>query len=123
MSVYFVIPEVPVSANTLAYRHWRKRHAEAKRWSNLVLYGCSVAKVKKPKAPIPPCRLRITMWRKKRQDLDNAYASTKHLIDALRRQRLIRDDDPDSLVDLHVEERVSKDQKTAIKIDYLEDSL
>ena len=79
---------VPESTNRLLRSHWAKRRREARRWRNLVVAICGR---RSPPAAVPVA-LAITVHRYRTQDPDNAYASVKHLLDALVRAGWLKDD-------------------------------
>lgn len=61
-------------------------------------------------------RVRITMYRKKLLDPDNAYGAVKELLDGLVAGQLITSDSADWL-ELDVKQEVSKDVHTTIEIE------
>ena len=79
---------VPESANRLLRSHWGRRRGEARRWRRLVVAICGR---RTPPVSVPVA-LMIRIHRYRPQDPDNAYASCKHLIDALVRAGWLRDD-------------------------------
>ena len=60
--------------------------------------------------------VRVDVYRKRLQDVDNLWGSVKPILDALKRTGWIKDDDRESIT-LHVEEHKAKEQKTTITVE------
>lgn len=109
------IPRVPLTANSLLRLHWMQRRKDAQDWvMNILSYA---GKGIHWKNHIGKAVVKIIVYRSRLQDVDNAYASMKHVLDALIRTRWIVDDSPKYLC-LFVEERIGKPHRTEIAVTY-----
>jgi hypothetical protein len=90
------IPELPPSLNVTRKGHWSTRHKRRKRWSMLVLVAKSEAKLFHVK-PFPSARVTIERHGGKALDHDNFAGGAKDLVDGLRDNGLIVNDDPEHL--------------------------
>jgi Holliday junction resolvase RusA-like endonuclease len=93
------IPDVPPSPNRVLGKHWKTAAGEKDKWIMWV-------RAKRPEVhlkPIVKMRLRVILAHSRAYDYDNAVASLKPVIDALKRWQLIFDDSPEFL-DLTVEQ-------------------
>ena len=97
---------LPRSANRVLRAHWGARCRERDSW---IEYVHSVSG-RRPRPVDRKVRLEVTVHRRKLQDPDNANASVKPLLDALKRTGWLRDDSPRWL-DLSVTEAVEKDRR------------
>lgn len=114
------IPEVSMGENQWQRTHWAKRRKYQKLWDYLIL----VAKSKRwrglekfPKFypfPIKKCTLKIIQHRKRLLDPDNLCV--KPIIDALKHQNIIIEDDAKVITDLKPTQVKSKEQFTEIRI-------
>jgi len=94
--ITLTIPELTPSLNITRAGHWRTRHQRRKHWSMLVLVAKSEARafsVQKLE------RARVTIQRHggRKLDEDNLAGGCKDLIDGLRDNGFIENDDPDHL--------------------------
>jgi len=89
----WVFPIVPKIANRS--KHWRTRHGERRRWGKAMLVlrpGPFMAMRAGELVRIRKVRLTIEVWRWNKQDPDNAVASLKPLLDALKQHGWLVDD-------------------------------
>lgn len=116
MKRIWTIPSIPKTANSLRYRHWRIVHNETKRWRRLILAVCrsapllSIHKIGKVK-------LKVTVYRGRKQDKDNQYSSVKPILDALCQHEWLVDDN-EKFLELEVAEvaiRGKANYKTVIE--------
>jgi len=107
----WVFDRVPLTLNQLLRSHWAKRGRDLESWKYHVLAGAGNRHKLAKRGRI---RLRIVVYRAKRQDKDNRYGSVKHLVDALTSVGWLVDDSTYWL-DLEVEEVVDrKNQRTQV---------
>lgn len=94
--ITLVIPELSPSLNITRSGHWSTRHKRRKHWSMLVLVAKSEAGVY---ALPEPRKARVTIERHggKALDADNFAGGAKDLVDGLRDNGLIVNDDPANL--------------------------
>lgn len=89
------IPRATPSLNATRYRHWRVAHAEKQLWRTEIRVARLNAGCRDPK---PPQRARVTIERYGcTLDVDNFVGGLKAIIDSLRYEKLICDDNADSL--------------------------
>lgn len=94
--ITLTIPELTPSLNITRKGHWSTRHKRRKHWSMLVLVAKSDAKAfAVPK--LERAQVTITRYGGKKLDADNLAGGSKDLIDGLRDNGFIADDDPDHL--------------------------
>lgn len=105
---WWVIPYVPVSANEMLRMHWTRRRQEKKTW--LGWFGIAARRF--GRAPWK-ARVSIQVRRGELQDPDNAVASVKPLLDALRARGWLYDDSGVHL-ELEVKEEVSSVHQTTV---------
>lgn len=77
-----------------------------------------LAAADKEKGNSAPCKVGIISYRRRLLDIDNLYGGVKWFVDALRYERVIRDDDPQSIT-LHVSQvkvKTKQEQVTVIEI-------
>jgi hypothetical protein len=109
------MPCVPETANRKLRQHWSERRKERAKWAALLATGGP------PLRPAPwKSWVEIHVWRKRCQDPDNAVASVKQLVDALRSRGWIYDDDETHLR-LAVIECLAPQQKTNVRWGVLEE--
>lgn len=82
------------------------------------LFLCARAQRPAAWVPVEKCRVVYTRWAARRMDWDNAAASAKHLLDALVKAGIMRDDSPEVVVEFSVRQEKSKklDECTTIEI-------
>lgn len=97
-----VIHAIPTTHNRVLRAHWSQRPALCSWWREVIAAHCGICRE-------PPERalVRITVYRQQRQDRDNAYASSKPLVDALVHAGWLRDDRLENL-ELEVEEHIDR---------------
>ena len=100
----WTFPDIPITNNRLLRMHWAARNRDAKKWKAYVRLRCGVPDYSEPQGK---CRVKITVYRGRKQDKDNWYGSVKPLVDALVSNGWLRDDSTKWL-DLHVEEFASR---------------
>ena len=93
------IPELTPSLNVKRNAHWASKHRARKRWSMLVLVAKSEAQVF-VRPLIERAKVTVERYGGKVLDHDNALGGCKDLIDGLRDNGLIVNDDPAHL-ELH----------------------
>lgn len=81
------IPDVPLSPNRLRGAHWAKKKRIADYWKSLVRSQAMPSYVWEERKSV-----KITLWHSRLYDKDNAYASCKPVIDALKWWNHIVDD-------------------------------
>ena len=81
--------------------HWAQRRKDKESWREHVQRACGQRK----RRFTGRVRLSILVYRQRLQDPDNAYASVKNLLDALRNEGWLANDSP-GLLSLNVTERV-----------------
>ncbi len=107
----WVFDRVPVTLNQLLRDHWAKRGRDLESWKYHVL---SVAGKRHKLSKRSRVQLKITIYRARLQDPDNAVGSVKPLVDALSRIGWLVDDTLEWLA-LDVEERIdTKEQRTEV---------
>ena len=102
----WTLGRIPRSANRVLRAHWGARTHDKKSWIRYVLAACG----RPPRRVEEKIRLEVTVHRKKLQDPDNAVASVKPLLDALRRTGWLRDDSHEWL-ELSVKEVLEKNKR------------
>ena len=109
----WTIPRVPRSANRLLRSCWQSVRRDRRSWSRHVSAVCGTRR-RRPKRKI---HVAIIVYRQRRQDPDNAYASVKPLLDALVEAGWLADDSSEylSLDVREVEERDRAKQRTVVK--------
>jgi hypothetical protein len=93
-------PRIPRSANRMLRAHWAARRRDRESWRQHVRRACG----RRRSRMRGRVDLRVLVYRRHRQDPDNAYASMKNLLDALVLEGWLEDDSSD-LLGLEVEER------------------
>lgn len=114
------IPKIPVTNNRYLRMHWAVRKQENDSWWRWVHKQCGFGPFRTGPSKKGPRRAKvdIIVFRARRQDPDNAVASCKPLIDALKRCYWLVDDSS-RWIDLQVSERLAKDNKrTEIEVTY-----
>ena len=108
--------ELTPSENVYQRWHWRKRQKAAERWRNMVWAWIHINSYVRLEPPEQKMKATITSYRAKLCDEDNL--NMKALIDALKKNLLIRDDSPNWLV-LEVKQEKCKraEQKTVIELE------
>jgi Holliday junction resolvase RusA-like endonuclease len=107
-------PHVPATANRALRMHWAVRARERKLWGLLM-----ASAGRPPRRPPWRARVEIVVRRSKRQDQDNAMASIKPVLDALRARGWLLDDSPEHL-EVEVREEASRARETWIRWTVLE---
>src|ERR1700722_1983018 len=112
------IPRVPLSPNRVLGKHWSAKAKEKKAWEKELWAAGSqfeswelIAQYKK--------RVTVTIYNIRRYDEDNAWASVKPILDAMKALRMIVDDAA-SYCDLTVKQERSlgkKDKRTVIEVE------
>jgi hypothetical protein len=118
------LERIPKTANQMLRSHWASQRREVTAWA------IALRKVEWPHGPWHPDRrghrndgglylpakvhLHILVLRRRLQDPDNAVASVKPLLDALKREGWLVDDSPRWLL-LEVEERAAAAKRTIVK--------
>lgn len=97
----WTIPRIPRSANKMLRSHWAQRRKDKESWREHVQRACGQRK----RRFTGRVRLSILVYRQRLQDPDNAYASVKNLLDALRNEGWLANDSP-GLLSLNVTEQV-----------------
>ena len=97
---FWTIPRIPKSANKMLRAHWAQRRQDQESWREHVRKSCG----RRRRRFEGKVRLSIMVYRRTRQDPDNAYASVKNLLDALVKEGWLEDDSP-KLLSLRVGER------------------
>ena len=116
--VHWTFQRVPLTLNQLLRTHWAARGRDLESWKYHVL---AAAGNRHRLAKRGRVRLRIVVYRAKRQDPDNAFGSVKHLVDALNRLGWLVDDTLEWL-ELEVVEIVDrKNQRTEVHWEALSD--
>jgi Holliday junction resolvase RusA-like endonuclease len=90
--------------------HWGQKRKDKESWREHVRKSCGERK----RRFLGKVKLSILVYRRTRQDPDNAYASVKHLLDALVKEGWLQDDSPEflSLRVLEREEPRKVEQRT-----------
>lgn len=113
---------IPQSMN--ARQHWALRHRWGKQWKESVEVGIWENKKKLGKIPYEKARVLITLHTMKLLDKDNAYASVKPIVDALKVYGVIVDDRLDC-IDLTVSQEQVKhraDEQVILEIERIDDA-
>src|SRR6476660_2607768 len=93
--ITLTIHELTSSLNTTRAAHWAKKGRERKRWSMLVLVAKSEAGIFE-RSPAPTkARVLVQRYGGRVLDADNLAGGAKDLVDGLRDNGLIVNDDPD----------------------------
>lgn len=88
------IPEATPSRNKFHHKHWRVESASKKRWGLMILVAAKLAKA----APAQGMRrVRIDRYGSRRLDEDNFIGGAKGILDSLKEQKLIIDDNADGI--------------------------
>jgi hypothetical protein len=120
--VYVGVQERRIPHNTNARLHWANRHRWGKQWKESVGAGIWENKKKLGKMPYEKARVLVTLFTMKLLDKDNAYASVKPIVDALKIYGVIVDDRMDC-IDLSVEQQQVKhrvDEKVILEIERID---
>lgn len=90
------IPGLPKTTNQLKGKHFRVWSNESKLWRNMVgLYLSG----KKPKKPLNLARIECVRYSSKQPDFDGTVSTFKWIIDGLVEHRVLKDDNPNIIVD------------------------
>lgn len=100
--VEVTLPIDLVSANRLLRMHWREQRKLRQDYRNLV-YASGASRRVAPEGRQRVSVTRILGPKQQLMDADNVTTACKSLVDALRDQRLIRDDTP-AAIELHVDQ-------------------
>lgn len=114
--IQLVVPAIPPSPNRWNGHHWSVYRKSRQLWNRHI--GWALAEAGHTPQRWPRSRVRIVRQSARTLDKDNAYASCKPVIDALRSNWLILDDSPDHL-ELTVEQRVGRPSMTEITVEEL----
>ena len=109
----WTFPRVPVTLNRFVRLHWAARHRDLKSWKTWVLATCGKELIVEKRV-----KLKIAVYRKRRQDHDNARDSVKNLVDALSALGWLHNDSPKWL-DLEVTEELGKPERTEVEWEVL----
>lgn len=85
----FEIMELPKRINTQQGKGWIVNYAHAKKWQGLV---AAATLGKRPAKPLERARLTLIRYSSAPPDFDGLVSGFKHVIDALRRLRVLQDD-------------------------------
>src|SRR5665213_150669 len=122
--VYVGTQERRIPHNTNHRQHWAVRHRWNKLWQDSVQAGLWENKRRIGGVPYLKARVQITLHTMKLLDKDNAYASVKPIVDALKVYGVIVDDRLDC-IDLTVSQEQVKhraDEKVILEIERIEDA-
>jgi hypothetical protein len=103
-------------------QHWADRHRWGKQWKESVEASIWENKRKLGKIPYEKARVLVTLFTMKLLDKDNAYASVKPIVDALKIYGVIVDDRLDC-IDLtvgQVQVKHRADEKVTLEIERIE---
>lgn len=104
---FWTLPIIPKAHNSLNWSHWRNKQRERHRWELAVqalhLGPWAIGR----KSIQRKVRLEILVYRKALQDPDNAVASCKYLVDALRTRGWMVNDTKEWL-DCTVDEEIDR---------------
>lgn len=98
----WIFDRVPLTLNKLLRAHWAEKKRDLESWKGWVLGVAGNRRGFDQRA-----RVKVTVYRARQQDPDNAVGSVKPLIDALNRLGWLVDDTTRWL-DLEVEERIDR---------------
>ena len=88
----FVIPRIPLTNNRLLRMHWAARRNDQKNWADHLMA------FRRPSIPtFSKVSIAIIVYRRRLQDVDNAVASVKGLVDELVKSGWAVDDSPEWL--------------------------
>ena len=91
------VPAAPPGLNRMLRMHWRARQTLSRKWRKSIWVArCQV--IQGRPTPIEKAKVSIERISPNLLDPDNLYASVKVVLDALRCNELIVNDDPDHLV-------------------------
>ena len=117
--ITLTIPELTPSLNVTLGGHWISRYKRRKHWSMLVLVAKSEARVFHVE-PLEKASVTVTRYGGKKLDADNLAGGCKDLIDGLRDNGFIVNDDPDHLsVKFSQYPGVRRGKRTVIEIEAL----
>ena len=108
------ISEATPSLNRFVWRHWSHYAKLKKRWVKLI-WAARVQVHPAAPTPIENARVVIERYSKHELDTDNAVGGCKCVVDSLRSNNLIVDDDPQHLT-LTVTQHVSNKPHTIIRL-------
>lgn len=92
----------------------RQHFHAAKKVKDKILFDILSQKPEKRK--MAKCQILYVRYCKRYSDWDNAYASFKHIGDALKKAGIILDDSPNCVAELICRQRKGKEQRTEIYI-------
>lgn len=104
------VNKIPISNNRFLRMHWTKRRADKQEWVQTFLPFLQIRDVLRGKK----VELTICVHRKRAQDPDNAAASQKNIIDALKDLHFLVDDNDKWLVLNQPIQIVSRVEKTIL---------
>lgn len=113
--IELTIPEPTPSLNPLLRQFWAHRVKDQKRWRWLVRAARLNANYH-PKEPLQQARVTITRHGKRILDKDNLYGGVKGLVDLLVKEKILAGDTPFH-VELTVEQKVTKNPRTVVRIE------
>lgn len=83
---------LPKMTNTIGHKHWRARHAEARKWKSLVVEACLLKRIQGLK--LNQAQITFTRYSSKEPDFDGLASGFKHCLDGLKVAEVIIDDKP-----------------------------
>ena len=121
-SMEFFLAGHPPSPNTMVRWHWGRRARERKTWRDATVWAAREAMSRStlPGRFVPVSVVVTFVYPVKRtRDRDNMVASLKPVLDGLVDARILKDDGPEHLPHLGVEEEVS-DRRAGIYVKVIE---
>lgn len=111
------IPEASPSMNEHKWKHWSQHLKLRRHWSMLVMVAKNQSGIGNPD-PYENSTVTITREGYRMLDADNFVGGLKSLIDSLREQRLIKDDDPAhmTLITLQIKIPKTRYPRTLVEI-------
>jgi hypothetical protein len=105
------VPLIPVTNNTReGWKHWAHRYGDSKKWRLAIRVACGM----RSRRPLRRVCLTIVVYRTRLQDRDNFWGSLKPVVDGLKHNRWIRDDDHE-WVELSPESKEVKAKKEDLR--------
>jgi Holliday junction resolvase RusA-like endonuclease len=86
------IPALPKRYNQGMGSHWTTRHAEVRKWRNLISLAMISSGQKAPSAPLAKAEIILTRFSSVEPDFDNLCQSFKCAVDSLKFHGIIKDD-------------------------------
>jgi Holliday junction resolvase RusA-like endonuclease len=91
-SLELTINDLPQRINQAPGAHWTARYAESKKWLRLVTTAMIAFKINPPKEPLRRAELKLVRYSSRCPDYDGLVQSFKPVIDALKKTKIIFDD-------------------------------